>query len=185
MDEIPKEFYDKEYLRKLHWDENKTCEEIGSILGGLSASAIRRQMQKLDIPTKTNSESKVGLMCGEKHPNWKGGISSLNSLLREFFNTNLAPLAAKRDNYTCQMCGATHVILNVHHKIWFSKIVSEILNEHKDLNPSDSDDMQILYNIITQDKRFLDLDNLITYCRDCHLYKIHGYTHKTISSQDS
>ena len=31
-----------------------------------------------------------------------------------------------------------------------------------------------LYNIAIKDKEFCDLDNLITYCKDCH-YQIHGY----------
>lgn len=29
--------------------------------------------------------------------------------------------------------------------------------------------------IAINDKRFLDLNNLITYCKDCHYYKIHKY----------
>ena len=162
----------------MHWDENKTCKEIGEMLGNIDAGTIRRQMQNLGIPTKTNSESKIGLMVGENHPNWKGGVSKLNALLREYFNTNLSPLVAKRDNYTCQLCGATHVILHVHHIKWFSEIVDEIMNEHPDLLPNNPKDMQVLYDIITHDERFLDLDNLITYCKDCHLYRIHEYKKK-------
>jgi len=117
---IPDKFYDAEYLRKLHWDENKTCEEIGDILGGICPGTVRRQMNRLGVRTKNSSESKIGLMTGEKHPNWKGGISTLDALLREYFNTNIAPKVAKRDNYTCQCCGATHTVLHVHHIKWFS-----------------------------------------------------------------
>ena len=42
-----------------------------------------------------------------------------------------------------------------------------------------------LYDIITHDSRFLDEDNLITFCRDCHFFEIHNYDRKTISSQAS
>lgn len=133
-------------------------------------------MHKLGLKTKTNSQSKIGQMIGDKHPNWKGGITELDILLREYFNTNLAPIAAKRDNYTCQLCGATHAILHVHHKIHFSQIVKEIINEHPNLDVQK--DKQELYNIITHDKRFLDIDNLITYCKECHLFKIHHYKRK-------
>ena len=63
-------------------------------------------MHRLGLQTKNNSESKIGLMVGENHPNWKGGLSSLNHLLREYFHTNQMPRIAARDNYTCQLCGA-------------------------------------------------------------------------------
>ena len=38
--------------------------------------------------------------------------------------------------------------------------------------------------IIISDKRFLDENNLITYCKNCHLYIIYGYD-KTIRSEAS
>lgn len=48
------------------------------------------------------------------------------------------------------------------------------------------EDMYKLYGIITNDHRFLDENNLITLCEECHFYKVHDYKkHKTISSQDS
>ena len=86
----------------------------------------------------------------------------------------------ERDNYTCQICGKTHTILHVHHIKSFSEIVHEILLEHKDLNPES--DKYELYDIIVHDERFLDLDNLITYCKDCHI-AIHSK--KSISNQAS
>lgn len=177
--------FDAEWLQKQHWELNKSCKEIGFELG-VDAGTVRRHMKKLGIDTKTNSESKLGLMVGENHPNWRGGISSLKNLLREYFQTNLAPIAAKRDNYTCQLCGATHTVLHVHHNIGFMDIVHEILREHSNLDPNNPEDKQILYNIVINDDRFTNIDNLITYCKDCHYYKIHKYQHKkTISSQAS
>ena len=183
--EIPPELYDKEYLQKLHWEENKSCKEIGRMFN-IDAGTLRRQMHRLGIKTKTNAESKVGLMVGDTHPNWQGGRTPLKNLLREFFTNNQAPVIAKRDNHTCQLCGAMHVVLHVHHIIKFSDIVDEICEEHPDLNPDNMDDRLELYSIITHDKRFLDENNLITFCEDCHLFKIHNYTkRKTISSQAS
>lgn len=184
--DIPPDFYNAELLQKWHWDENKTCAEIGKLLGGIDAGSVRRQMHRLDLSTKTNSESKIGLMTGKDHWNWKGGVTPLYLLLREYFNTNIAPKIAKRDNYTCQLCGATHTVLHVHHINEFSKINAEIISEHPDLDPSDKDDMYKLYNIIINDQRFTDENNLITFCKDCHFFKIHDYKpRKTISSQDS
>ena len=170
-------FNDAEWLNNMHWEENKSCKEIGDIIG-VDAGTVRRQMKRLGLKTKSNSKSKIGLMTGENHPNWQGGLTSLKQLLREYFNVNQAPKIAKRDKYTCQCCGKTHTILHVHHKKQFHEIVDEIVSENKDLNPDIVEDRLKLYQIITNDKRFLDEDNLITYCKDCHYFKIHKYKRK-------
>lgn len=183
--ELPKLFNDKEQLEYMHWKENKSCREIGEMIG-VDSGTIRRQMNRLGIKTKNNSESKRGLMVGEKHPNWQGGLTPLKALLREYFQVNQVPVVAKRDNYTCQLCGATHTVLHVHHIVPFSEIVNEIVSEHPNLNPDIVEDRLKLYEIITHDDRFLNENNLITFCKPCHLYKIHNYTqNKTISIQAS
>ena len=171
--------FDKDWLEFQHFSLNRSCKELGEQLG-VDAGTVRRHMKSLGIKPKNNAESKIGILSGENHPNWKGGITKLNLLLREFFNVNLAPLAAKRDGYKCRKCGATHTILHVHHKRLFSEIVQEIIDEHKDLILSNTEDKLLLYQIITKDKRFLDIDNLITLCKDCH-----KEIHKTISNQAS
>lgn len=182
--DIPDAFDDAELMKHWHWDEGLSCQDIGEMLG-VTPDTVRRQMRRLGIATKTNAESKIGLMTGDRHPNWRGGLTSLNRLLREYFNTNQSPAIARRDHYACQLCGAQHTILHVHHIREFSDIVREICEEHKELSPEDVNDRAKLYDIITNDSRFLDPDNMITYCRDCHLFKIHNYKRKTISSQAS
>ena len=182
--EMPKDFTNAELLRKLHWEDGLSCKDIGERYG-VDAGTIRRHMNRIGVQTKTNAESKVGLMTGDKHPNWKGGITPLNILLREFFHTNQAPKIAERDQYTCQLCGKTHVPLHVHHIEEFSNIVAMICADYPDLSPDDPEDRMKLYDIVTHDKRFLDEDNLITFCRDCHFFLIHDYDRKTISSQAS
>lgn len=181
----PIELQDSKLLYKMHWDDNKSCKEIGEHFG-VDAGTVRRQMHRLGLPTKNNSESKIGLMIGDKHPNWQGGLTTLKDLLREYFHTNQVPVIAKRDGYACQLCGASHTALHIHHIEEFSKIVEDICGEHPELNPANVDDRMSLYNIITHDKRFLDENNLITLCKSCHLFKIHNYKkRKTISSQAS
>ena len=162
-------------------NKNMTLKELGEKYS-CTAYKIKECLEKLGITIRTQSEAK--LLCapkGESHPNWKGGITPLHMRLREFHNENLAPLAKQRDKFRCQLCGS-HNNLHSHHIKSFSSILNEIIEENNQLDPVKN--ANELYDIITNDKRFLDIDNLITYCKDCHLFKIHKYNRK-ISSQTS
>ena len=136
---------------------------------------IDRILKNFGIPIRNNSEAKIGQMTGEKHPNWQGGITGLHKRLREAFYVQQVPKVLARDWYHCQLCGSKEH-LQVHHKIHFTDILHRILNEHPDLDPIVNQNE--LYDIAMQDKEFNDLDNLVTYCKECHLFKIHGYKHK-------
>src|SRR5258708_2347766 len=58
------------------------------------------------------SESKKG----DKSPFWKGGISSINALIRNSFEyKNCRRTVFERDDYTCQECGQKGGTLNAHH----------------------------------------------------------------------
>ena len=179
--EIPSELEDAKWLQREHWDNNKSCAEIGKELG-VGPGTVRRQMKKFGIKSKNNSESKIGLMKGEKHPNWKGGLTDLKALLREYFTVNLAPVAVKRDSCRCQFCGKNHTVLHVHHIIPFKEIVEGIVREHPEYDCNIPEDRLKLYDIIVKDSRFLDLNNLITLCAHCHRNVAHK---KTTSSQAS
>ena len=87
---------DKELLQEWHWGQHLSCAEIGRQLG-CDPDTVRRHMNALGIRTRNNSESKLGVMTGENHPNWQGGITPLHILLRGYFHTNLAPIAASRE----------------------------------------------------------------------------------------
>ncbi|MCK4827669.1 HNH endonuclease [bacterium] len=55
-------------------------------------------------------------MKGNKHPNWKGGISSINRRLRSSKEYALWREAVfKRDNWTCIFCGQRGERLNADH----------------------------------------------------------------------
>ena len=174
-------FYDANELDALHHKHKLSCHDIGDLLN-ISPGAVRRQMNKLGVKTNNDTESKIGLMIGNKHPNWQGGKSSLDSLLREYCHTNIRPKVFARDKCTCQICGCNdpNMEYHAHHIIAFEKIVRDICNEHPEYDPEDPDDKQVLYKIITNDPRFLDENNFATLCIFCH---INLHAGKIISSQ--
>lgn len=138
----------------------------------VSPNVIDRVLKKFNIRKRTSSEAKVGLFSGEKHPNWKGGRSGIYLRLREYFRDYQVKQVLDRDKYTCQKCGSKKN-LQVHHIKYFKDIFEEIISEHPELDVQRNQNE--LFEIVKNDVRFNDLDNLITYCKECHLYGVHGY----------
>ncbi len=141
----------------------------------VSPNVVDRVLKEFNIKKRTISESKIGVFSREKHPNWKGGITKLYVRLREYFSLYQVKEVLKRDGYKCQLCGKKRK-LQVHHIKHLKDIFNEIVLEHPELDVSK--DQDAFYDIIVNDKRFTDLNNLITYCKDCHLYEIHKYKRK-------
>ncbi len=83
-----------------------------------------------------------GITGGENHPNWKGGITPLNTRERsklEYIEWRL--MVFSRDNFTCQKCGDNRGgNLVAHHIKSFAR--------HPELR--------------------IDVNNGITLCRECH-----------------
>ena len=67
-----------------------------------------------------------GFLGGEKHYNWKGGITPLVLQIRHSFQSRQwRSDVFTRDNFTCQMCGVKGVGLHADHIKSFSKIFLE------------------------------------------------------------
>ncbi len=82
---------------------------------------------KLKIWNKNKSYKK-----GEEHWNWKGGITSVNRRIRSGFQwKKWREEVFSRDNYTCQICGATNCELHPHHileRAKFPELQFEVYN---------------------------------------------------------
>jgi len=172
--EYPKELEDKNYLYDLYIKQQKSKKEISDEYN-CDPKVIDRLLKKYNIKVRDNSECRIGKFSGKNHPNWQGGITGLHMRLREAFYKNLTKKVLKRDHYKCTMCGSKKH-LHVHHIKPFKKILNNILEAHPNLDPIK--DQDTLYIIALKDKDFNDLDNLITLCKECHLFKVHKYKKK-------
>lgn len=178
--DIPPEFSNYDIMYDLYIMQHYTKEQLGEKFN-CAPHVIDRVLRELGIHVRNGSEAKIGVQSGSEHHNWKGGISTLEARCRQFYQDNISPKIRERDNYTCQLCGC-HSNLHTHHIIPFATIIKEICDENKQLDIVKN--VNELYHIVINDKRFLDEDNLITYCKNCHLFIIHGYD-KTIRSEVS
>lgn len=94
-------------------------------------------------------------LSGEKHHQWKGGITPLTKLIRHTFeNRQWISDVFHRDDFTCQKCFIRGGNINAHHIKQFSVIFKE-------------------YNIQTLDeaikcRELWNLNNGITLCKKCH-----------------
>jgi len=84
--------------------------------------ATQKEAQNRPETKLKKRNSMFGKNAGEKHPNWKGGISNLPYVFE--FNEGFKILIRERDNNSCQLCGRTKERegrnLTVHH-IYYDK----------------------------------------------------------------
>ena len=111
-----------------------------------SVETIRKSI----LARKGNHYPKMSLSkSGNKNPNWKGGITSINKTIRHNIQYRLWREAVfARDNWTCQKCRQRGSKLHPHHIKNFAQF---------------------------PELRFA-LDNGITFCIDCHklFHKVFG-----------
>jgi len=108
---------------------------------------------------------KMGLSHkGEKCYNWKGGIASNERIRGSFKYRQWRSDVFIRDNFACQKCGAKNgngksINLEAHHKIPFHKLIQEV----KEYLP-----LFEIYDGAMAYTPLWEVDNGITYCKDCH-----------------
>lgn len=168
---FPEELTDFQTVYDLYIARRLSKKDIANQFN-VSPNVVERVLKGMGIQKRTSSEAKIGLFSGEKHPNWKGGRSGLYMRLREYFRCHQVKEAIERDGKKCQMCGAKKQ-LHVHHIKPFKEIFNEILAENSTFDVQK--DEEKLFNIMTNDPRMNDMSNLITYCKECHLFKVHRY----------
>lgn len=72
----------------------------------------RRRSEKWRMSIKNR---KIDYPTGEKHWNWKGGITPIDHAERVKFKREIQKKVFERDDYTCQICGIRGKDMTVDH----------------------------------------------------------------------
>ena len=182
---FPNELENFETLYDMYVTRDMSKKEIGLQLN-VSPDVVDRVLRKFNIPVRGVAETvHQRVSYGPESSNWKGGRTGIYMRLRSLLASKQTTPILMRDKYTCQCCGSTEH-LEVHHIRRFRDIFNEILEENKITSDNLLENEEELFMKMKDDPRFLDPDNLITYCRDCHLFKIHGYKrNRTLNSENT
>lgn len=136
-----------DWLRAEYLEKGRSGADIASQFG-LCNSAIYRYLKFAGITIRPPSQSRTGLFVGPKNPAWKGGVTpERQRLYRSPIWRELVKAVFTRDNYTCQRCGRPK-----------RKTGVQSIHAHH-IRPWAKD----------KALRF-ELSNLVTLCRDCHLW---------------
>ena len=126
---------------------------------GRPSPALGKTWKLSETTKKKMRRSKVG----EKHWNWKGGISKINVRIRRTFKyREWRKNVFARDNWTCTICGKKGVYVEADH---YPKLFSELLKENKISTINEALECEELW----------DIENGRTLCKEC--YKLHGRRH--------
>lgn len=130
------------HLGQSSWNKGKKCsplseehrKKIGAKLKGGKQSEERklktsgknhwtkyRKRKPLTIEQRRNISGKY---IGERHHNWKGGISPVRKAIRETIEYKIwRESIFKRDNFTCQSCSESGIELNADHILQYGIIL--------------------------------------------------------------
>lgn len=141
----------------------KNCEDCGA---KLSRSSCYKATASRCFPCSMKNHSRDG------HHNWKGGVSSLRSLVHLLLKPLWVDPIFKRDQYTCRFCRKTGGNLNAHHIYPYRKIRDRIIKSNPKINLRTFDGRKKMALLVVEAH---ELQYGITLCEPCHV-KVHDET---------
>lgn len=106
------------------------------------------------------SNSLIGKYTGANNPNYKG-YTNEKTIARGIFKT-ISKRKIRECNYTCAACGKRGGTMETHHIKPFSLILEEFMSTRY------SGNIQTIYEQLMNYPDFVDENNMVVLCHDCH-----------------
>lgn len=152
-------FTDKEIAQKLGCERSNITYHLNKM--GISD----RKSKKDNIELRNRiSQSLIGRYVGDKNPNYKG-YTDEKTIARGIFKT-ISKRMLRKNNYTCQHCGQHGGDLETHHIKPFNIIFFEFIRDVY------SGNIENLYNELMNYKDFINEENMVVLCHNCH-FRVH------------
>lgn len=187
-------YEDFEWFRRKYQDENSTLRQIAKDAGcSLRTAARWREIHRIPARFDKRAEPRIGPQhhlwtgrticqdCGGKKSHGsqrcrgcksrherETGIADISWCTRQWAYDHWRPLVFERDRYTCQVCGDSRGgNLHAHHIRHLSSIINSLVaaTQH-DINTAIGRS-RLIEDVVNNDQ-FVDLNNGITLCKDCH-----------------
>lgn len=140
-----------------------TRSNITICLNRMGYTGRKSKVNNLELRDRI-SKSLIGRYVGEQNPGYKGYIDE-KTIARGIFKTFSRRLIRESD-FTCQCCKRRGGDLETHHIKPFAVIFNEFLENVYDGN------IDTLYWQLMSYPDFIDENNLVVLCHDCH-WKLH------------
>lgn len=157
-------------LHNLGFTDKEIAEQLGcersNITYHLNKMGFNNRKSKKDNIELRNriSQSLIGRFVGDKNPNYKG-YTDEKTIARGIFKI-ISKRKIRENDYTCQHCGQRGGDLETHHIKPFCIIFLEFIRDVY------SGNIENIYNELMNYKDFIDEDNMVVLCHDCH-YGVH------------
>jgi hypothetical protein len=160
----------KDLLRTLYVEQQKSTTEIGKILG-VDAKTVSVGLKVCGISARKGSAALRGRprpnSRGSKHRDWKGGVSGWRKRCRKLLNPVFVRPVMERDGFRCKWCNGLKKLTVHHHKRSFMSIVNKVRRRLRG-QPEEA----IITGIVLEHR----LEDGVTVCKKCHdaHHKEHG-----------
>lgn len=148
----------------------ETNESVAKYSKSLSDGFTKEKKEKYSAIMSNNRKSgKIRTLRGEEHPQWTGGVSSLQNECRSLLRSAWTYPKLKKANFMCEHC-TSRKNLNVHHSNErFSQIVKQIAKKFKWIGDnSDLPKKDLISNEVVQYHIDNNVDGIVL-CHDCHI----------------